>query len=160
MRRRCARGELDEADGYLDRIRTLDATAAGLADGEQRLDEARQAAAGAPGGAGTAASGGGAARYAGGFEEAMQAGDLDRATRQLAGLRRADPEAAGLPEKEQRLAAAREVEQERQRRIAREVAGEMVSIPAGSFRMGDLSGEGGDAEKPVHQRDGAGLQHG
>ena len=76
----------------------------------------------------------------------MQAGDLDRATRQLAGLRRADPEAAGLPEKEQRLAAAREAQQERQRRIA----GEMVSIPGGSFRMGDLSGDGRDWEKPVH----------
>ena len=143
------RGELDEAAGYLDRIRTLDAGAAGLADGEQRLGEARQAEAErrAERERQRLAE---AARYAGGFEEAMQAGDLDRATRQLSGLRRADPDAAGLPEKEQRLAAAREVEQERQRRIAREVVGEMVSIPAGRFRMGDLSGEEWDSEKPVH----------
>ena len=30
------------------------------------------------------------------------------------------------------------------------LAGEMVSIPAGTFRMGDLSGEGWDDEQPVH----------
>ena len=34
---------------------------------------------------------------------------------------------------------------------ARELAGEMVSIPGGSFRMGDLSGEGDDDELPVHR---------
>ena len=33
--------------------------------------------------------------------------------------------------------------------LARELAGEMVSIPAGTFRMGDLSGEGDSDEKPV-----------
>ena len=33
---------------------------------------------------------------------------------------------------------------------AQQYAGEMVNIPAGSFRMGDLSGEGYDWEKPVH----------
>ena len=38
----------------------------------------------------------------------------------------------------------------RQARAAREAAGEMVSIPGGTFRMGDLSGEGLDDEKPVH----------
>jgi len=32
----------------------------------------------------------------------------------------------------------------------RELTVEMVNIPGGSFRMGDLIGEGGDAEKPVH----------
>ena len=30
------------------------------------------------------------------------------------------------------------------------VAGEMVLIPGGTFRMGDMSEDGGDAEKPVH----------
>ena len=34
--------------------------------------------------------------------------------------------------------------------IVSELVGDMVSIPAGSFRMGDLSGEGDDVEKPVH----------
>ena len=32
----------------------------------------------------------------------------------------------------------------------RELAGEMVSIPGGSFRMGDLSGDGSAYERPVH----------
>ena len=34
--------------------------------------------------------------------------------------------------------------------IIKDPAGEMVSIPAGAFRMGDLSGEGFDDEKPAH----------
>ena len=34
--------------------------------------------------------------------------------------------------------------------LEQELAGEMVSIPSGMFRMGDLSGEGYDDEKPVH----------
>ena len=34
--------------------------------------------------------------------------------------------------------------------LERELAGEMVAIPAGTFRMGDLSGEGWDDEEPVH----------
>ncbi|MDE0156946.1 MAG: formylglycine-generating enzyme family protein [Gammaproteobacteria bacterium] len=33
--------------------------------------------------------------------------------------------------------------------LERELAGEMVSIPAGTFRMGDLSGAGWDDEEPV-----------
>ena len=32
----------------------------------------------------------------------------------------------------------------------RRLAGEMVDIPGGTFRMGDLSGDGDDNEKPVH----------
>ncbi len=34
--------------------------------------------------------------------------------------------------------------------IVSELVGDMVSIPGGSFRMGDLSGEGHDDENPVH----------
>ena len=33
---------------------------------------------------------------------------------------------------------------------AQQYAGEMMAIPAGTFRMGDLSGDGYDSEKPVH----------
>ena len=141
--------KLDEAAGYLDRVRALDAQAPGLAEGEQRLAGARQAASVRQADLARQRLAE-AARHAGRFEEAMQEGDLDKAARHLAGIRRAHPEAVGLAEAEQRLAAAREVEQERQRRIAREVVGEMVSIPAGRFRMGDLSGEEWDSEKPVH----------
>ena len=32
-----------------------------------------------------------------------------------------------------------------------ETCPEMVVIPAGSFKMGDLSGKGGSNEKPVHE---------
>ena len=53
-----------------------------------------------------------------------------------------DAETAGGVE--QRLAEAR------QTALVREYAGEMVSIPGGTFRMGDLSGEGDDDERPVH----------
>ena len=44
------------------------------------------------------------------------------------------------------------VQEESRERTAleRELAGEMVSIPGGSFDMGDLSGEGDDGELPVH----------
>ena len=34
--------------------------------------------------------------------------------------------------------------------IVSELVGEMVSIPGGTFRMGDLSGDGNRSEKPVH----------
>ena len=48
----------------------------------------------------------------------------------------------------------RQAEMERQRREAatraRELAGEMVSMPGGTFRMGDLNGGGEDVERPVH----------
>ena len=50
--------------------------------------------------------------------------------------------------------AARQAELERKRQEAeekaRQLAGELVDIPGGTFRMGDLSGDGNDDEKPVH----------
>ena len=42
------------------------------------------------------------------------------------------------------------VAQEEQTALERELAGEMVSIPGGTFRMGDLSGEGDDEELPEY----------
>ena len=39
---------------------------------------------------------------------------------------------------------------ERELPLERALAGEMVSIPGGAFRMGDLSGEGDDSQLPVH----------
>ena len=48
----------------------------------------------------------------------------------------------------------------RQTALEREYAGEMVFIPGGTFRMGDLSGEGEDDERPVHSCDSAGLPDG
>ena len=46
--------------------------------------------------------------------------------------------------------AAGQEESRERTALERELAGEMVDIPGGSFRMGDLSGEGYDYEVPVH----------
>ena len=48
--------------------------------------------------------------------------------------------------------AARQAEVERQQQEAeqKQLAGEMMDIPGGTYRMGDLSGDGLDEEKPVH----------
>ena len=54
---------------------------------------------------------------------------------------------------ERRLVEARQaadLEWQEAEARAWQFAGEMVSIPGGTFRMGDLSGEGGDDERPVH----------
>ena len=153
------RDKLDEAAGYLDRIRALDSKAPALADGVRRLAEARQAAAEREAELERQRLAE-AARHAEQFEEAMQAVDLDKAARHLAGIRRSHPAASGLAASEQRLAAAREVEKERQRLAAeaarqaelerqrgeieatvRELTESMVAIPAGRFRMGDISGD-------------------
>ena len=88
------------------------------------------------------------------FETALQAEDLDEATNILAQVRALKPGRPGLTAGEQRLAAA-QAALERKRQAAeeklRELAGDMVSIPGGTFRMGDLNGGGGDDErKPVH----------
>ena len=92
------------------------------------------------------------------FDEALAQGEFDRAAAYLATIRDLNPGSPLLAEGERRLAAARQAEVERQRQaewerqrqeaVAR--AREMVSIPGGTFRMGDLSGEGDDDEKPVH----------
>ena len=149
------RNDLDEATGYLGRISALDANAPELADGRQRLAEARQAELKRQRQAE-------AERHAGLFEAAMQEGKLQKAANHLAHIRAMDPDSPVLGAAEQRLADAREVEQERQRQVEMErqrresearvrvALGEMVSISGGRFRMGDMRGEGVDREKPVH----------
>ena len=154
--------EFDKAGGYLTRIRDLHPDSPVLEEGEQRLEATRQAR---------------ADRLAerewqrqaalrtelerqraeaiqehwAAFEAAIQAEDLDEATAILAQVRDLHSEEPGLVAGEQRLAAAHaELERKRLEALARELAGEMVSIPGGSFRMGDLNGGGDDDEKPVH----------
>ena len=78
------------------------------------------------------------------FEKALEAEYMDVAADVLANIRDLNPEAPGLTEGEQRLTEAR------QTALERKYAGEMVSISGGTFRMGDLSGEGDDDERPVH----------
>ena len=125
--------ELNEAASILVQIRDLNPEAPGLAAGEQRLSELerqlieqivqQQWVA---------------------FEAALEAEDLDAAADILSQVRDLNPEAQGLAENEQRLAEAKQTV------LEREYAGEMVSVPGGTFRMGDLSGEGDEDERPVH----------
>ena len=125
--------DLSEAAGILTQIRDLKPEEPGLAEGEQRLSELeRQLTEQA------------IELHWESFETALVAEDLDEATDILAQMRDLNPEAPGLTEGEQHLAKAR------QTALEREYAGEMVSIPGSTFRMGDLSGEGDDDERPVH----------
>ena len=125
--------DLYEAAGILVQIRDLKPEEPGLAAGEQRLsDLERQLIKQIVEEQWVA------------FEAALKAEDLDEAADILAQVRDLDPEEPELAENEQRLAEAR------QTAIEREYAGEMVDIPGGTFRMGDLSGEGEDDQRPVH----------
>ena len=126
--------DLYEAAGILVQIRDLKPEEPGLAAGEQRLaDLERQLIERIIEEQWVA------------FEAAMAVEDLDEAADILAQVRDLNPEAQGLAEREQRLAEARQTE------IKREYAGEMVDIPGGTFRMGNLSGVGeDDDERPVH----------
>ena len=89
------------------------------------------------------------------FGTALAQEDFDKAETYLGRIRKLHPDWPELGDAEQRLAEARQAELERQRREgearARELAGEMVSIPGGTFSMGDLSGKGYDDEEPVHR---------
>ena len=78
------------------------------------------------------------------FEAALAAEDFEAAANALGEIRALDPDAPELAAGGQRLA------QTRQAAELKELVGEMVSIPGGTFRMGDLSGEGDEDEKPVH----------
>ena len=135
--------DLSEAAGILSRIQGLDPETAGLSEGQQRLAalEQQQIAHAIK-------------EHWAAFETALRAKDLDEATGILVQVRDLNPKAPVLVEGEQRLAEARQAELERQRRVsearARAAVGDMVSIPGGTFRMGDLNGGGGDDERPVH----------
>ena len=134
---------LSEAAGILVQIRDLDAEEPELTTGEHRLEALRaeldrqraetiQA-------------------HWSAFDTALAAEDLDEATDILAQIRDLNPEEPGLPQGERRLMEAQAaLERKREEALKLELAGEMVSIPSGTFRMGDLSGEGDDDEKPVH----------
>ena len=159
------RNSLDEAAGYLDRISALDAEAPVLADGQQRLAEARRTEVARQAELARQRQAE-LERQAGLFEAALQDGQLHKAADHLAQMRAMEPDSSVLGAAEQRLAeaeetkqerqhqaeeAARKAELERQRREAEERAraavGELVDIPGGMFRMG---GRGDDDEKPVH----------
>ena len=129
--------KLDEATRILVKIRGLNPEESGLPDGEQRLSELQQQRAESI-----------QAHWAA-FEAAIREENLGEATNILTQVRALNPDEAGLSEEEQRLVQLERRQQEAEAK-ARQYAGEMVSIPGGTFRMGDLSGDGDDDEKPVH----------
>ena len=153
--------DFEQAESYLTRIRDLHPDSPALQAGRQRLDAASAAREERLAEQERQRQAEEAARRAElerqrvaqavqghweSFESALTREDLDEAERRLAQVRGLDPEESGLAMGEKRLAQARESAAAK----ARQYVGEMVDIPAGSFRMGDMSGEGGDSEKPVH----------
>ena len=98
------------------------------------------------------------------FGEALSQGDFERAGGYLTQIGTLQPDSRLLEEGERRLAEAKaraeaetkaraeaEAEAEAKARVEAEaLAVEMVAIPGGSFRMGDLSGDGYGWEVPVH----------
>ena len=121
--------DLSEAAAILAQVRELNPEDQGIVIGEQRLAEAAQQQA--------------IRGYWDIFEEALDEDDFDWAALALSRVRELSPDAPDLAEGEQRLA-------DRRAAFVVELAGEMVSIPGGTFQMGDLSGDGDDDEKPVH----------
>ena len=137
--------DLDEAAIILNQVRALNSEEPGLPTGEQRLETLR-----------TELERQRTAQVIEGhwdsFEAAMQAGDLDEAAGILVQVRDLNPEEPGLAAGEQRLATAQAIAERKRvesEARARKAIGEMVAIPGGTFRMGDLSGNGNDCEKPV-----------
>ena len=134
---------LSEAATILNQVRDLNPEAPGLTTGEQRLEALRSELERQRAEAIQA--------HWSAFDTALAADDLDEAAGILDEIHGLNPEEAGLTTGEQRLKAAKvELERKREEALKLELAGEMVSIPDGTFRMGDLSGEGDDHEQPVH----------
>ena len=132
--------DLSEAAGILSRIQGLAPETTGLLKGQQRLAalEQQQIAQAIK-------------DHWAAFDSALRAEDLDEATGILAQVRALNPEEPGLAAGERRLVAAQtELERKRQEALMRELTGEMVSIPGGTFRMGDLSGDGYKPQRPAH----------
>ena len=151
--------DFGQAESYLARIRDLHPDSPSLLSGRRQLDDARQARADRLAEQERQRQAEEAARQVAlerqriaqaieehwtAFEAALEVEDLDEAADILARVRDLNPEAQGVAVREQRLAGAR------QSVLERDYAGEMVDIPGGTFRMGDLSGEGDDDERPVH----------
>ena len=127
--------DLDEAASILAQVRALNPEEPGLADREQQLTALKQQYA--------------IKEHWTAFETAMDEEDFDEAGNQLDHVRGLDPEASGLVERAQRLEAA----QERHQAVAmivKEITGQMVSIPSGTFRMGSSGFFADSEEKPVH----------
>ena len=160
--------DFEQADSYLGRIRDLHPDSPSLLTGNKQLEDAKQARASRLAEQERQRQAEEAARQAElerqritreikehweSFEAAIKAEDLGKATGILTQVRDLNPEEPGLIAGEQRLETVRaELERRRQETEAkaRPYTGEMVAIPGGTFRMGDLNGGGDDDERPVH----------
>ena len=158
--------DFEQADEYLRRIRDLHPDSPVLMTGRQLLGEAKQARAKRLVEQERQRQADEAARQAQlerqriaqeikghweAFEAALVAEDMDETSSILALIRDLNPEEAGLSAGEKRLEALQaELERKRLEALKRELAGELVPIPGGIFRMGNLIGDGRDSERPVH----------
>ena len=127
--------DLDEATGILAQARGLNSEEPGLAEREKLLKELKQQYA--------------IKEHWTAFETAMDEEDFDEAGNQLDHVSGLDPEASGLVDRAQRLETA----QERHQAVAmivKEIIGQLVSIPSGTFRMGTSGFFANSEEKPVH----------
>ena len=152
------REDFEQADTYLYRIREVRPDSPALLAGEQRLAAARKERAER---LIQQARQQKIAKVIKGhwedFEQLMEAYDLVKAADILVLIRNLNPEEPELATGKQRLAASKQeradrlAEQERQlAAVLKKLTEEMVEIPGGTFRMGDLSGDGRKNERPVH----------
>ena len=136
--------EFDKAGGYLTKIHELHPDSPVLEEGERRLASAKQTRADRLAELERQRIEQAIQEHWVAFEVALEAEELDEAEHILSEVHGLNSEAPGLSEGEQRLVEAQQMA------LEREFAGEMVSIPGGTFRMGDLSGDGDDDARPVH----------
>jgi formylglycine-generating enzyme required for sulfatase activity len=87
-------------------------------------------------------------RYVAWIVQAQKRGRLDKVKRYLESLRRVNPDSPSLAQLEELNGAGGKVFLDRLKDGS--LGPEMVWIPAGEFRMGDIQGGGDDDEKPVH----------
>ena len=141
--------DFEKAASYLDRIRSLHPDSPMLEEGEQRLVAAKQARAEL------------LAKldqqrlqtikeYWRAFRAALDNGEFEEATKYLTKVRKLNPKAPGLMEAEIRLDELEEMQRQETEAKLKQLVGEMVLIPGGTFRMGDLRDSGDDDERPVH----------
>ena len=134
--------DLDEAENILAQARDLGPEASELEEGELRLEAAHAALEQQREEA--------IKEHWSAFEAALDAEELDKAQNILSQVRSLNPEMPRLEEGQQRLEAAQEQYQAIET-IVREIAGQMISIPAGTFRMGtSLFSDGFFNEGPLH----------
>ena len=126
--------DLDEATGILAQVRDLNTDAPALMAGEQRLASLEQQL--------TEQA---IQKLWESFETVLDKEDFNKAANLLKEIRGLDPGASGLEAGEQRLDDARH-----QAALVRDLVGEMIEIPGGTFRMGDSDGDGKSNERPVH----------